>query len=490
MSSLTDTLGLSHTYYQSLGDLFSTPTRPSGLPNPQLIDCNREVLRFLGLPDQFDQHPEFLDWISGNHQATAEDTVAAVYAGHQFGVFVPQLGDGRALLLGDLTHDQQSFELHLKGSGKTPYSRFGDGRAISRSVIREHLGSAAMRGLNIPTTHSLAICQSSEPVFRDEMADVASMSIRVARSHVRFGSFEYFYSQRDADAIRQLADFVIDTQLPHCLNQANPYQCLFEHAVIQTANLIAQWQSVGFIHGVMNTDNMSVLGDTLDYGPFAFVEAYNHERVFNRSDTQNRYALDQQPMVGLWNCNVLARCFTGLVSDTELRSTLMQYEPCYFKTLHELQRQKLGLTVSTDDGSDSELFEQFLQQLEREQIDYTLAFRHLSEFNVTEKSPRLLSLFAESQGIKTWLVHYRRRLKDEPLSDTDRQDRMHAINPKYILRQHLVEHTIHQAQTQHDFSEIKNLRHVLSMPYSEHPEYEHYADPRPGEARSSLSCAS
>jgi uncharacterized protein YdiU (UPF0061 family) len=233
-----------------------------------------------------------------------------------------------------------------------------------------------------------------------------------------------------------------------------------------------------------------VLGDTLDYGPFAFVEAFVHDRVFNRSDTQSRYALDQQPMIGLWNCNVLARCFSGLVSDTELRSTLMQYETQYFETLHELQRQKLGLTASTDDASDSELFEQFLQQLEREQIDYTIAFRYLSEFYATEKAPRLLSLFAESQAMETWLDRYSRRLKLEPLSDTDRQDRMRTINPKYILRQHLVEHAIQQAQTQHDYSEIKNLRHVLATPYNEHPEYEHYADPRQGNAQSSLSCAS
>lgn len=471
--SLFDDIPLSRHYADELGPDFSVPIDPTGLPEPALVDCNPNVAELLGLPATICEQDDFLPWISGNLTHPHLRPVATVYAGHQFGQFVPQLGDGRALLMGDIRHQQTAHELQLKGSGKTPYSRFADGRCILRATIREYLCSTAMQGLGIPTTWALAITSSSEPVFRDELADQASTLVRVARSHVRFGTFEYFHFHRKYDHIRSLCDFLVRHHLPEQQDSENRYQALLQNAIQGTAKLIAQWQAVGFIHGVMNTDNMSILGETLDYGPFGFMEAYDPGYVCNHSDDKGRYAYNQQPLIGLWNCNALAHAFSKLLPVEALREALQQYEPLFIESLLELQRKKLGLT--TAQPADQVLIDDFLSLMAADRVDYTSAFRHLSHFSVQDSQSAIRDLFINRKACDDWLSRYRSRLNEESVTEEARKRAMLATNPKYILRNYMAEIATQKARKENDFSDIQQIRQLLTDPFSERPDMEDYA---------------
>ena len=398
--------------------------------------------------------------------------LAMLYSGHQFGSYNPRLGDGRAMLLGDIHHAGQCFEIQLKGAGPTPYSRQGDGRAVLRSSIREFLCSEAMHGLGIPTTRALALITSDEAVYR-EQTETGAMVLRVSPSHIRFGSFEYFFYTKQHDALQQLADFVIDHHYPSSRTAENPYADCLQQIVMRTAKMIAHWQAVGFAHGVMNTDNMSILGETFDYGPFGFLDDYNPQFICNHSDHAGRYAFDQQPSIGLWNCNALAHALSPLIPIETLREILGNYQPTIERHYLQLMRDKLGLkTVQEADGM---LLNQLLTLLHGNHLDYTIFFRALCDFSTVNSNSALRDLFVDREAFDRWANQYTARLVAENSSDTERQAQMKTTNPKFILRNYLAQQAIELAQKQQDFSEVENLLQVLQNPFEEHAEFERYA---------------
>lgn len=462
--------------FHALGDHFYTAVTPQGFARPHLVAVNPDAAALLDLDPAQLADGRFLAWASGNWQAPGSAPLAMVYAGHQFGGYTAQLGDGRGLLLGQVRGPAGLWDVHLKGAGKTPYSRFADGRAVLRSTIREYLGSEALHGLGIATTRALSIVGSDEPVAR-ETIEPGAMLIRLARTHVRFGSFEYFHYRKDAEAVRALADHVIDTYLPALGGRADRHAELFRHAVQATARLIAQWQAVGFCHGVMNTDNMSILGDTLDYGPYGFLDVYDPGHICNHSDPGGRYAYDQQPRIGLWNCNALAHAFSSLVPVDALRDILLEYEPLLLAALRALQRSKLGLRQALVD--DESLIDELLALLARNRVDYTLFFRRLSDFEDAAGREALRDLFPDRAAFDQWAVRYGARLALEANSPTARRELMLATNPKFVLRNYMAEIAIRKASDEGDFSEIERLRTLLATPFAEHPDMAHYAGAAP-----------
>ena len=489
--------------FSRLGEDFFTHLQPTGLPHPKLVSINTKASDLLGLKQSELMQDWFLQWSSGNQTLSDSLPLAIVYSGHQFGGYSPQLGDGRGLLLGEVEGPEEKWDIHLKGAGSTPYSRSGDGRAVLRSSIREYLCSEAMHGLGIPSTRGLSIAIGEEPVYREQI-EPAAMLIRLARSHVRFGSFEYFHHTRQPDRVKQLADYVIDQHLPdlpssQLQNSKNRYLEMFRYTVHSTAKLIAQWQAVGFAHGVMNTDNMSIIGETMDYGPFGFLDAYDPEFICNHSDTGGRYAFKRQPMIGLWNCNALAQALTSLLSIDELKTVLGEYEPLFFETLLKLQRQKLGLLEHHPD--DQALIEALLNALAENQVDYTIFFRALCAFdehsfdkNSTQEQnshTSLRNLFLNREAFDAWAKTYSERLTEEKRTTTDRQAAMLKVNPKYVFRNYMAEIAIRKAEDEQDYGEIDRLLELLQSPFDEHPDSEEYAKHPPAWSQKlSVSCSS
>lgn len=464
--------------FATLSDAFYSPVAPTPLPNPKLAAFSPDCAKMLGLPEGCETTLEFIQVFSDGHSSHYYKSLSAVYSGHQFGYYVPQLGDGRAHLIAEVNTPANGIqEVQLKGSGKTPYSRFGDGRAVLRSCIREFLASEAMAALGIPTTRVLCIIASDEPVRRETIERAACLT-RVSPSHIRFGSFEYFFHTQQYDALRELADFTIQHYFPETQQADKPYAAWFKTVVARTAKLVAQWQCIGFCHGVMNTDNMSILGLTLDYGPYGFMDGFNAHHICNHSDEQGRYAYDQQPLVAMWNLNVLAYALSPLISDADLKEALLTYEATFLRHYEDGMRAKLGLT--TPQEGDGALIQDLLKVLHKNRIDYSLFFRNLNSKTSSEDSP----------DIQAWEAQYRERLKAETRDDAARHKAMNAVNPKYILRNYLAEQAIRKAEAG-DYSEIATLRRILSCPYNEQPEYETYAAPPPDWARGiCVSCSS
>lgn len=474
--------------FRALGAAFYTPLRPTGFANPHLVAANPDAAALLGLDPEVLHSPEFLAWASGNAEAPGSAPLAMVYSGHQFGGYTPQLGDGRGLLLGQVRTAQGLIDLHLKGAGKTPYSRFADGRAVLRSTIREYLAGEALHGLGVPSTRALAIAGSDEPVIR-ERVETGAMLIRLARTHVRFGSFEYFHYQQRPELVRALADHVIETYLPAAAHSSEPYVALFRHAVQATARLIAHWQAVGFCHGVMNTDNLSILGETLDFGPYGFLDAYDPGHICNHSDHEGRYAYDRQPAIGLWNCNALAHALSTLIPVPALREVLLEYEPLLLAELRRHQRAKLGLELAQ--SGDDALSDDLLALLAAGGIDYTLFFRRLCDFRPDTDNQPLRDLCPDRDAFDAWARRYAARLAAEPRAAAERAAAMRAVNPKYVLRNYLAEIAIRKAEDEGDYSEIEALRRVLARPFAEQPECERYAAPPPDWGRKlAISCSS
>ncbi|ELU08841.1 hypothetical protein CAPTEDRAFT_193573 [Capitella teleta] len=417
-----------------------------------------------------------------------------IYSGHQFGAYNPQLGDGRGLLLGELVNTEgDKWDLHLKGAGQTPYSRFGDGRAVLRSCIREYLASEALHHLGIPTTRALCVVTSDTPVYR-ETTEAGSTLLRLARSHIRFGHFEYFFYNKRYEALKELADYTIEQNfydLPGMKEVAGTdqgYQCFYSEVIRRTATLIAQWQAAGFAHGVMNTDNMSILGDTFDYGPYGFIDDFNWHYICNHSDHSGRYAFSQQPEIGYWNCGRLGQALTPLFDDGELiQKALDQYPQIYTQAYTRLMLDKLGLEEEVEE--DATLVSDLLQLLHDSHCDYTLFFRTLSNFPSNQTSEQLQQL-VNHPSLAPWLNTYQERLKKNPLDDQTRQKRMKQVNPKYILRNYLAQQAIEKAE-KGDYQEIEHLMNVLVSPYDEHPDFEHYAEKPPEWGKKlEVSCSS
>lgn len=474
--------------FLQLPPVFYRSVQPQSLSQPYLVAANAPLCAQLGIQPETLDTPAAVALLSGNRLADGMQPVAAVYAGHQFGVFVPQLGDGRALLLGDTAdiHGHR-WEWQLKGAGLTPFSRMGDGRAVLRSTIREYLCSEAMHGLGIPTTRALAMVGSPDPVYREQV-ETAAVLTRLAESFIRFGSFEVFYHRGQHDEIRILADFLIRHHFPDCAEQAQPYAALFSEIVTRTAGLIAQWQAVGFCHGVMNTDNMSVLGLTLDYGPFGFMDGFNAAHVCNHSDHSGRYAYNQQPQVGLWNLHCLASAFLPLVDEETLLSALSSYREQYAQCWMRLMRSKLGLVTELEE--DDALIEALLLAMHAHRTDYTVFFRLLADFVPGEDNAPLRDLFLDRSLFDDWAARYAARLQLESTPKATRRAAMLAVNPKYILRNYLAEQAIQAAQ-QGDFTLINRLHDCLQHPFDEQPEYQDFAAEPPAWATEiSVSCSS
>ncbi len=485
--------------FAGLPDTFYTRLAPQPLSNPWLVHANPDVAAMLGLDPAVLGTPEFLQVFAGNAPLPGGDPLAAVYSGHQFGVWAGQLGDGRALLLGEVAGPSGNFELQLKGSGMTPYSRMADGRAVLRSSVREYLASVAMHGLGIPTTHALALIGADNPVRR-ETIETAAVVTRVATSFVRFGSFEHWASRKQLDELRTLTDYVIDRYYPEC-RQAPAGEAQTEsgavvrllRAVLQrTARLMAQWQAVGFMHGVMNTDNMSILGLTLDYGPYGFMDGFNANHICNHTDTAGRYAWNTQPMVGHWNLYRLAEALRPLVDDAApLRAELDKYEAEFEAAFQPLMAAKLGLAQWQD--GDQELLDDLWQLMHNQRADFTLAFRRLVHAS-TPAQPggpaRFEDLFHDLEPAHAWLARYRERLASDPQDADARAAAMLRVNPLYVLRNHLAEQAI-QAAKERDTSEIERLLTVLRDPYTERPGYESYCALPPDWAGAlEVSCSS
>jgi uncharacterized protein YdiU (UPF0061 family) len=484
--------------FASLSPAFYTRLRMQGLTDPTLLHVNPDVLALLGLNMEDARSPQFLSVMSGNADLPGGVTLSAVYSGHQFGVWAGQLGDGRAHLLGaiggtDGKGKAVDWEIQLKGSGKTPYSRMGDGRAVLRSSVREYLASAAMTGLGIPTTQALCLVGSDDPVYR-ETVETAAIVARVAPSFVRFGSFEHWYAAKDPARLRELLDYVISNffadQVPapdseHTLNDV--IERFVDVVIERTATLMADWQSVGFNHGVMNTDNMSVLGLTLDYGPYGFMDAFRINHVCNHTDAQGRYAWNAQPSVGLWNLYRFANCFVALGADPErLKARLERYEGLFIAAYRDRMLAKLGLQAWKE--GDDELIDGWWRVLHDQAADFTLSFRYLAQIDDDESALR--SLFADTAGLEQWLVSYRVRLQDNDGDAQARAGRMDRVNPLYVLRNYLAEEAI-QAAAKGDMSVTDSLLQVLRDPYTAQPGMEHYAEPPPQWGRElEVSCSS
>lgn len=463
---------------------------PTPLPEPYPVAWNAPLARALGIEADLGD-PDWLELLAGNRIPRGVTPVAAGYAGHQFGTWVPQLGDGRAIQIGELEDAaHRRFEIQLKGAGRTRWSRTGDGRAVLRSTIREYLASAAMAGLGIPTTRALAIVGSDLPVYR-ETTETAAVLTRVATTHVRFGSFEWLASQRREDDVRQLADLVIEQHFPALLSlpDAERHAAWYREVVTRTARLMAMWIAAGFSHGVMNTDNFSIVGDTLDYGPYGWLDRYDPESVCNHSDWAGRYAFDQQPRVGLWNCARLGEALHPLVSEDDALAALEGYRGTYEITVVELLRARLGLATAADD--DGKLAGDFLELLRTSGSDYHRSFRALSRWDASDGATLALrEEISDVAGLDAWLARYRERLTHEQHPHQERNAAMLRVNPRYVLRNWVAQEVIERAGGG-EYAVVDQVRELLDSPFDEHEGMERWAAAPPaGADEIVVSCSS
>jgi serine/tyrosine/threonine adenylyltransferase len=468
--------------YASLPDRFYARVPPTPVSAPKLIRLNRDLASDLRLDPDWLGSREGVEVLAGKRVPDRATPIAQAYAGHQFGHFVPQLGDGRAILLGEVV-DVQGVrrDIQLKGSGPTPFSRRGDGRAALGPVLREYIVSEAMAALGIPTTRTLATVSTGELVARDKLLPGAVLA-RVASSHIRVGTFQFFAARGDQEGVRLLADHVIARHYPQAGSAARPYRALLDEVIARQADLIAAWLLVGFIHGVMNTDNTSIAGETIDYGPCAFMDSYNPGTVFSSIDHQGRYAYGNQPRIAVWNLTRLAETLLPLLSETEEKAiaeaeeALAAFAPRFDATLHAGFRRKLGLLKNRD--SDVELVQDLLNLMAESQADFTLTFRRLSDAAEERGSDELVrQLFVTSTGFDEWMVRWRKRLEHEPQDSTVRSATMRAVNPAYIPRNHRIEAMIEAAVGREDFAPFNELLEGLSTPFVDQARYAHYARP-------------
>ncbi|WP_110665916.1 protein adenylyltransferase SelO [Salinicola halophilus] len=464
---------------------FFTRVAPTPRVDTQLLDVSPTGARALGLDADTLDRDSLTALLGGERVLPGMDPLAQKYTGHQFGTYNPALGDGRGLLLGEAITPNGPMDLHLKGAGETPYSRFGDGRAVLRSSIREYLAGEAMAGLKIPTTLALAVAVNGEKVMRERVEPGATL-LRLAQSHVRFGHFEWLYQQQRTEDLERLLRHVIDRHRPDLAQQEAPLEAMFRDVVTRTAELIARWQAYGFVHAVMNTDNMSILGLTLDYGPYAFMDRFERDLTPNHTDATGRYAFDQQPGVALWNLSVLGQSLTPLIATERLREILDSYEPTLQSAYAILMRARLGLETARED--DGELIDGWLALLETSRADFHRSFRALSDQDVVGG----LSLTDEIDhpDRDAWLERYRARLASETRSDTERLAAMRRVNPLYVLRTHLAQQVI-EAAAQGDVEPLRTFRTLLASPFEAQPGMEAWAEaPAPSAPPVVLSCSS
>ena len=440
-----------------LGPEFYQEKQPDPVTDPYLVDYSPSVGQLIDLPEEGGDN--FLANFSGNQPMEGARPLAMAYSGHQFGSYNPKLGDGRGLLLGEVSNKENiSWDVHLKGVGPTRFARGFDGRATLQSSIREHLGSEALNGLGIPTTRSLAVIGIRELIYRQK-PELAAILVRVADCHIRFGSFEFFHYTKQPKSVERLADFSIEHYHNDIYNEPDRYRIFFRRVLTLTAKLISKWQSVGFVHGVMNTDNMTITGTTFDYGPYGFMDGFNSRYTPNSSDTHGRYAYQQQAEIGFWNLNKLAETLIPLVGADELQEETKQYQSLLNGFYREEMGCKLGLSIL--DSEFSELTQEMLQLLQSQQLDYSNFFRHLAN------NPSAMDCSIE---LRSWLDRYLKLCDRESISHDERKKKMNAVNPKYILRNHLVQRALEMALKESDFSEVIRLRILLENPFKDRPE--------------------
>jgi uncharacterized protein YdiU (UPF0061 family) len=478
--------------YARLPERFSAKVTPTPFPAPALIRLNRTLTQELDLNADWLAGPEGLAMLSGQAIAPGSEPIALAYAGHQFGNFVPQLGDGRAILLGEVIDSSgRRRDIQLKGAGRTPFSRGGDGRAALGPVLREYLVSEAMAALGVPTTRALAAVATGESVARETMLPGA-LVVRVASSHVRVGTFQYFAAREDTEALRLLADHVIARHYPAAAHVERPYRGLLDAVIVAQAELVAGWLLVGFIHGVMNTDNMSIAGETIDYGPCAFMDAYNPTTVFSSIDRLGRYAYGNQPRMAQWNLTRLAEAMLPLLNDDtdraieDAQDALAAFGPHFERAYHGGLRRKLGL--ADEHAGDVELASAILSAMAENQVDFTLFFRRLSGVLDGNDEP-VRSLFTDPTAFDRWAQQWRARLVQDKLAPQARRAAMDAVNPAFIPRNHHVAAMIVAAVERNDFGLFDELLNLLSKPFEDQPGFERYAaPPQPHERVTATFC--
>jgi uncharacterized protein YdiU (UPF0061 family) len=466
--------------YARLPEHFWQRVSPTPVRAPRLIKINAALAVELGIDPEWLASEEGVQVLAGNRVPENTESIATAYAGHQFGGFVPQLGDGRAILLGEVI-DRSGVrrDIQLKGPGRTKYSRGGDGRAALGPVLREYVVSEAMAALGIRTTRALAAVLTGEQVMRETMLPGAVFT-RVASSHIRVGTFQFFASRRDDEGVRVLADHVIARHYPAAAGAEQPYRALLDAVINAQAELIARWLHIGFIHGVMNTDNMSVAGETIDYGPCAFMDEYDPRTVFSSIDRFGRYAYANQPNIALWNLTRLAECLVPLLDQNEDRGiaiaeeTLGGYASAFENAYQAGLRRKLGLT--TEEESDAALAQDLLKLMHASRADFTNTFRRLSDAAAGDDAG-LRSSFSDAGALDEWLARWRKRLEQEPTTPAERAAAMRGFNPAFIPRNHRVEAMIRAAVDRDDFAPFEELLTVLARPYDDQPEFARYAEP-------------
>lgn len=456
----------------------------SSLNGAKLASFNKYLAEQLQLDHENIKDEEIVDILNGKKLLNNSKPYAMVYAGHQFGYFVPQLGDGRAINIG--SYDGWHFQ--LKGSGITKYSRHGDGKAVLRSSIREYLMSEAMYGLGIPTTRALAIISSDHPVYRDMEFEKGAIVLRVSPSWIRIGTFEYFYLKKNRKDLQQLANYVIKQNYSHLIDkEEEKYETLFFEIVDGTANLIAKWMAYGFMHGVMNTDNMSVASVTIDYGPFAFMDRYDAGTICNHTDKEGRYSYENQPFIAQWNLSSLYNAMKPLFEDEEKANEYLQmFMSLYQHYYYELMNKKLGLQSQKSGSSNKKLIKDLLKILQGSKVDYTVFFRRLS----SNDDEQILQLCKYTDPMQQWLKEYKNIRDNQGLDFEKIASNMNKINPKYILKNYILQEVIDKANKD-DFSLLNDLLDIAHTPFDEHPNFEHYAQPTPQNVNNlRLSCSS
>ena len=484
------TFAFDNTYAQ-LPDRFFERLAPVPVAQPWLVKLNEALARMLGLDIEALGSPEGLAMLAGNRVPEGADPLAMAYAGHQFGNFVPQLGDGRAILLGEILDPTgERFDIHLKGSGRTPFSRNGDGRAWLGPVLREYILSEAMNALGIPTTRSLAVVATGEPVFRETPLPGAVLT-RVARSHVRVGTFEYFHARQDIDALRRLADYVIARHYPEARQSDQPYRALISAVAARQAGLVAKWLGIGFIHGVMNTDNMSIAGETIDYGPCAFMDDFHPGRVYSSIDRRGRYAYGNQPRIAQWNIARLAESLLPLLDpDANKAAEVAQvaiggFGPCFEQAYLAGFRAKLGLLEPQ--AGDAALIDGLLQLMSEAGADFTNTFRYLCDAAAGATGP-VRAQFGKSAAFDTWLAHWDARLTSESVRPDARATAMRLANPAIIPRNHRVEAVLNAA-VDGDINPLEAFLQALANPWDEgHDAYYYMRPPAPDEVVQKTFC--
>jgi uncharacterized protein YdiU (UPF0061 family) len=464
--------------------------KPRPLQGAHLASFNAPVARLIDL-DPCTVNPEQLvRYFNGEQPLPGAQPLAMKYTGHQFGFYNPDLGDGRGLLLGEVINARgERWDLHLKGAGRTAFSRFGDGRAVLRSTIREYLAGEAMAALGIPTTRALCLIASEQFTQRNGMEPCAAL-VRVTPCHIRFGHFEYFFYSQQHDELKRLADYVIARYYPDCADADNPYLALYNAVQERTAELVALWQCYGFVHGVLNTDNMSIIGETFDYGPYTFMDHYDPALVSNQNDDEGRYAFKRQPEIVLWNLSAFAQALVPLVPQNELEQALTRFMGRYRH--HELKRMRARLGLQREEDGDAQLVRSLLALAASHRLDLTRFLYRLIDFDEADDAQLadLFGLCSSPAALVDWLAAYRSRLEREAASPPIRQAQMRAVNPRYILRNYMAEEVIREAH-QGDYQPLNALLSLLREPSRVHPELDRYAEAPPDWAAAiCLTCSS